>query len=107
MIQGNLLVFCFGFVNSTVMISFAIVHEINSTMITGTVMGFMFTLQALLVAFNDPLIGYLSQTVFINSSNGLLQALNLLPIYLAIACILLVFIKETHCKPTQLNEKAL
>lgn len=95
---GYLQSFAFGFVNSTVIVTFAMIHDINPFILTGTVMGFMFTIQAVLASVNDPLIGFLSERVFHNSSNNLLHALSIILVYLVVAYVLLIFIKETTCK---------
>lgn len=106
-LPGRLQTFLFGFANSTVMLTFAMIYDINPKIITGTVMGFMFTLQAIMTSVNDPLIGYLSEKTFLDPSNNLLHALSIILIYLAIANVLLIFTKETHCKTSAIDKEML
>ena len=103
----GILLFLFGFGASGFFISFAMIREIFPLVLTATVLGFMNTFDSICEAISEPFVGMfldlgwdgtLVNGVHHFSTAGYKWALTLLPIYLTIAFIVLVFIKETHCK---------
>lgn len=103
----GILLFLFGFGASGFFISFAMIREIFPLMLTATVLGFMNTFDSICEAISEPFVGmFLDMGWNGDIVNGIHQfstagyqwALTLLPIYLVIAFIVLLFIKETHCK---------
>ncbi|MBI2785978.1 MAG: MFS transporter [Legionella longbeachae] len=99
--------FLFGFGASGFFISFSMIKEGFPILLTATVLGFMNTFDSICEALTEPLIGVLLDIGWDGHVvNGIHQfsiygyklALLLLPIYLIIALILLVFIKETYCQ---------
>ena len=102
---GSFLLFLFGFFISGFLISFTIIHEINSPLVTATAIGFMNFFNALFGAITDPLVGFvldkgwgreIVQSAFVAKDYEI--ALSFLPIYLLICFGLLFGIKETFCK---------
>jgi MFS family permease len=103
----GILLFLFGFGASGFFISFAMIREIFPLVLTATVLGFMNTFDSICEAISEPFVGMfldlgwngaLVNGVHQFSTAGYKWALTLLPIYLTIAFIVLIFIKETHCK---------
>ena len=103
----SILLFMFGFGASGFFISFAMIRETFPIILTATVLGFMNTFDSICEAISEPFVGMfldwgwrgaISKGVHQFSTNDYKWALTLLPIYLIIAFIVLVFIKETHCK---------
>lgn len=101
------LLFLFGFGASGFFISFAMIRETFPGWLTATVLGFMNTFDSICEAVSEPCVGLLVDLswngtivdgVHQFSTSGYKIALTLLPVYLIIACVVLVFIKETHCK---------
>jgi sugar phosphate permease len=98
--------FLFGIGASSFFLCFAMVRELHSLILTGTVLGFMNTFDSICEAVTEPFIGKLldlhwagiyenGARVFSISDYHL--SLLALPVYLGIALILLVFIEETYC----------
>lgn len=101
------LLFLFGFGASGFFISFAMIREIFPLILTATVLGFMNTFDSICEAISEPFVGiFLDATWGGALQNGVHQfstvgykwALSLLPLYLIIAFIVLMFIQETYCK---------
>lgn len=97
----------FGFGASGFFISFAMIREIFPLALTATVLGFMNTFDSICEAISEPFVGiFLDMTwtgalhngVHQFSASGYRLALSLLPIYLLIAFIVLLFIQETYCQ---------
>jgi MFS family permease len=103
----SLLLFLFGFGASGFFISFAMIREIFPLLLTATVLGFMNTFDSICEAISEPFVGvFLDMTwngvlhdgVHHFSTLGYKLALSLLPLYLIVAFVVLLFIQETHCK---------
>ncbi len=103
----SILLFMFGFGASGFFISFAMIRETFPIILTATVLGFMNTFDSICEAVSEPFVGLfldwgwsgaISNGVNQFSTSGYKWALTLLPIYLIIAFIDLVFIKETNCR---------
>lgn len=99
--------FGFGFFISSFMISFTVIHEYNLPIVTATAIGLMNTFNALLGAISDSIIGkfldlnfsgQIKNTIHHYSVRDYQISLTTLPVYLAIAFLLLLLTKETHCK---------
>lgn len=104
--------FMFGLGASGFFISFSMIKEGFPLMLAATVLGFMNTFDSICEALTEPLVGiFLDYGWEGNIMNGIHQfsvygyqvALILLPIYLIIAVILLIFIKETNCQNFERN----
>jgi len=100
--------FLLGISLSTFLISFTVIREYNSPLVTGTAIGIMNTFNALFVAIANPLIGKLldlgwdgrlKEGAHAFSVENYQLALITLPLYCLVGWILLYFIKETNCKP--------
>ena len=98
--------FFFGFGTSGFFTSFAMIRELFPIMLAGTVLGIMNTFDSVCEALFEPLVGaFLDLTwrgevidgIHHFSTSGYRVALMLLPCSLAIALVLLFFIKETYC----------
>lgn len=105
MIDGYL--FLFGLGASGFFISFAMIREGFPLILSATVLGFMNTFDSICEAVSEPIVGvFLDMTWDGKLQNGVHYfsihayklSLLLLPIYLIIALVILVFIKETNCK---------
>lgn len=103
------LLFIFGFSISSFLLCFTMIREINMPILAATAIGFMNAFDALLGAFSDPLTGQfldsawdgkLIEGVRIFSVSAYKTAFLTLPAYLIIALVMLMKIKETHCKPS-------
>jgi sugar phosphate permease len=101
------LLFLFGFGASGFFISFAMIREIFPLLLTATVLGFMNTFDSICEALSEPFVGvFLDMTwdgvilegVHHFSTQGYRLALSLLPCYLIVAFVVLLFIEETYCK---------
>jgi MFS family permease len=101
------LLFLFGFGASGFFISFAMIRELFPLFFTATVLGFMNTFDSVCEAISEPFVGIfldlswdgrVQDGVHQFSSYGYKMALTLLPLYLIVAFIVLIFIKETYCK---------
>jgi len=100
-----LLLFIFGFGASCFFLCFSMIRELHPLAFTGTVLGFMNTFDSICEAITEPFIGKLldlgwdgtyEQGARSFSINDYHHGLAALSIYLIIALILLIFIKETH-----------
>ncbi len=101
------LLFLFGFSISSFLLCFTMIREITLPVLAGTVIGFMNAFDALFGAFSDPLTGkFLDMTwdgklldgARVFSVESYKIAFLTLPIYLIIALISMLWIKETYCK---------
>lgn len=108
----NTLLLIFGLGASGFFISFAMIREVFPIALVATVLGFMNTFDTICEALTEPLVGALldltakgpalSQVVHF-STQGYHWALALLPVYLVVALLILVFIKETNCQSLHLD----
>lgn len=105
----SLLLFFFGFFISSFLLCFTMIREITIPLLAATAIGFMNAFDALFGAFSDPLtgkfldLGWNGQLVNgarIFSVSAYKLAFITLPAYLLISLLLLIPIKETHCKPS-------
>jgi MFS family permease len=103
------LLFLFGFSISSFLLCFTMIREISLPILAATAIGFMNAFDALLGAFSDPLTGKfldlgwdgkLVDGVRVFSVGNYKAAFLTLPIYLIISLLMLLRIKETHCKPS-------
>lgn len=103
----NMTLFIFGLAASCFFLCFSMIKELHHLMIAGTVIGFMNSFDSLWEAVSEPLIGRLldlrwngamSQGARAFKEQDYQWALTTLIIYLSIALVLLLFIKETHCQ---------
>lgn len=106
------LLFCFGFGASGFFTSFAMIREVFPILLAATVLGFMNTFDSICEALSEPLVGFaldstwngtVVQGVHQFSTHGYQLALSILPIYLVISAVLLLFIKETYCQTYESN----
>ncbi len=102
--------FLFGFGASGFFISFSMIKEGFPIILTATVLGFMNTFDTICEALTEPFVGILldagwdgalSQGIHQFTTPGYQRALLILPVYLVIALMLLIFIKETNCKNSE------
>jgi MFS family permease len=110
----NFLLFLFGFAISSFLLCFTMIREISLPLLAATAIGFMNAFDALFGAFSDPLTGKFLDLAWdgaivegarVFSTSAYQWAFLTLPIYLLISLVLVMRIKETHCKsiyPTQL-----
>lgn len=103
------LLFLFGFAISSFLLCFTMIREIHSPIFAATAIGFMNAFDAFFGAFSDPLTGRfldlgwdgrLVEGARVFSVQNYKLAFLTLPVYLAIAIISLLRIKETHSKPS-------
>lgn len=103
----NLLLFCFGLGASCFFLCFSMIREIHLLIFAATVLGFMNMFDSIWEAFSEPFIGKLLDIGWQgNMANGARVfslhdyhvALSVLPIYFAVALLVLIFIKETYCR---------
>lgn len=108
----SILLFCFGFGASGFFTSFAMIREVFPILLAATVLGFMNTFDSICEALSEPLVGFaldstwngaVVQGVHQFSTHGYQLALSILPIYLVISAVLLLFIKETYCQTYESN----
>ncbi len=102
-----LLLFFMGFFISSFLLSFTVIREINYPVVTATAIGFMNTFNAIMGSITDPIVGKMldmqwdgamHQGARVFSVGNYRYALSLLPIYLIVGFIMLLFVKETNCK---------
>lgn len=102
------LLFLFGFSISSFLLSFTMIREITLVALAATAIGFMNAFDALFGAFSDPLTGKfldmswdgrLVEGARVFSVEAYKTAFLTLPVFLVIALLSLLLIKETHCKP--------
>lgn len=105
----SFLLFFFGFSISSFLLCFTMIREITLPILAATAIGFMNAFDALFGAFSDPLTGLFLDIgwdgTLVNGARAFsVQAYKwaflTLPAYLIIAILLLLRIKETHCKPS-------
>lgn len=101
------LLFIFGFGSGCYFLCFAMIRELNSLALAATVIGFMNTFDTIMEAFTHPLIGVVLDKYWsgqmlqgsrVFSLNDYHAALFILPAYLVLGLILLIFVKETYCQ---------
>lgn len=106
--------FLFGLGASGFFISFSMIKEGFPLLLTATVLGFMNTFDSICEALTEPLVGILldlgwdggvGNGIHQFSVHGYQMALLLLPLYLVVALILLIFIEETNCQTIERNWK--
>jgi MFS family permease len=104
-----LLLFLFGFSISSFLLCFTMIREISLPILAATAIGFMNAFDALFGAVSDPLTGKfldlgwngkLVEGARVFSVGAYKAAFLTLPVYLIIALLSLVRIKETYCKPS-------
>lgn len=105
----SVFLFLFGFFISSFLLCFTMIKEINPAFLSATAIGLMNAFDALFGAISDPLTGKLLDMQWggkllegarIFSLQAYQTAFLLLPIYLSFALLILLKIKETHCKPS-------
>lgn len=101
------LLFLFGFSISSFLLCFTMIREISLPVLAATAIGFMNAFDALFGAFSDPLTGKfldmgwdgtIREGARVFSVEAYQAAFITLPVYLIIALISLIWIKETYCK---------
>ncbi len=106
------LLFLFGFSISSFLLCFTMIREINLPILAATAIGFMNAFDALLGALSDPLTGKFLDSVWdgrlvegarVFSVSAYKTAFLTLPVFLILSLISMIWIKETHCKPTHPN----
>jgi len=104
------LLFLFGFAMSSFLLCFTMIREITLPALAATVIGFMNAFNALFGAISDPLTGKFLDLTWngkivdgarIFSVESYKIAFITLPIYLIIALISMIWIKETNCKTSK------
>lgn len=99
--------FIFGFFSSGFLPSYALIREIHSRHICGTVMGFMNTLNNIGGALLPPAIGLVLDHYWQGQTLNNLRiypiadyhlALTILPVCMIVALLLLPFLPETYCR---------
>ena len=109
--MSMLLFFLLGFFTSAQIISYPLIAESNSPALTGTAEGIA---SALIMAggFTQPFFGWLldvrwDHTIVnalpIYSKNDYLLAMSIMPIAFVLAILVVFKIKETYCKPKEIN----
>ncbi len=104
-----ILLFTFGITSSGFLTSFSIMREIVPKRMSGVALGFMNMMNMVGGALSQPLIGALLvaySTVLTHghhhhalySAHDFTRALSCLPVTIALALLLLPFIKETYCR---------
>lgn len=105
--QLIVLLFCFGLGASGFFTCFAMIREVFPILLAATVLGFMNTFDSICEALSEPLVGWVLD---LNWSGAIVQgvhqfsihsyqiALSLMPVYLAVSLLLLIFIEETYCQ---------
>lgn len=108
------IMFCYGFSNSGLVVSYAISGEINPARQTGATIAFTNMASVFLGTCCQPLIGYLLVYYWSGVKNNLgvpiydahayKNAMIFLPVMLLMAILVALFIKETNCKKGGVNE---
>lgn len=102
----NILLFSFGFFSSGFLPSYSIAREINPNHVNATALGFMNMMNMIGGAIGQPLVGWLldltwsgklEKGIRVYTNTNFEIALTILPLSLALAFIVLLFIKETYC----------
>jgi len=100
----TIMLFVFGFFIGAFMLAFTIGKETNSPLLTATVVAMINSCDALLTAITEPFIGKILDLnwdgkivagVHHFQTSSYHMGLSVLPIYLFLACILLMWVKET------------
>ena len=98
------LMFVFGFGTGAFMLGFAVGRDINPVSMAATIIGLINTGDAIFGAISEPLVGkildinwagHLHNGARVFSLHNYHIALSLLPLYLCIALVLILFIKDT------------
>ena len=100
----GILMFSLGFCSSGFVLAFAIARENNRSEMAGTAIGFINTLNTLLPAGFQVLIGKVldnTSSTEVFSLTNYQTALIVIPIGLFVALLSLIFIKETYCQPKE------
>lgn len=104
------LLFIFGFSISSFLLCFTMLREINPPILAATAVGFMNAFDAFFGAFSDPLTGkfldlnwtgLMIDGARVFSVTAYKLAFLTIPVYLVIALLSLVGIKETYCKSVE------
>lgn len=104
----------FGFGASGFFTSFAMIRELFPVFLVATVLGIMNTFDSVCEALFEPFVGalldYTWRGGFVNgihqfSLDGYHLALLVLPLSLALSLMMLLFIKETHCRTFEERER--
>jgi MFS family permease len=104
---GSLL-FLFGFSTGAFMLGFALGRELNKLSVAATIIALINTGDVIVSAFTEPLIGKLLDegwngkivaNIHYFSVTEYRYALTLLPCYILLSIILLIFIRESHPSP--------
>lgn len=105
----SMLLFLFGFSISCSLLCFTMIREISAPAIAATAIGFMNAFSALFGAFSDPVAGKILDMQWKGAMVGGARifsvdtyqiAFIMIPVYLVIALLSLLKIKETYCKPS-------
>ncbi len=120
-LEGSLMVgavlFLFGFFSAGFLPAFSIIKEISCQKNCATALSFMNMMNMIGVALVQPFIGELLDKFWLASNPGenlttniaertyeashYVSAISILPIGIGVAIILLPFIKETYCTPSE------
>jgi len=97
------LLLSFGTSLAGFLLCFSMVREVNPLILAGTVLGFMNAFDAAMSAITDPLIGYIldygkKAPIETFSTYDFTAGITTLLVYLGIAVVLLIKLKETHCQ---------
>ena len=105
--------FLFGIANTGVVVNYALSTEINPHRVAGTSLAIANMMSIMIGAAFQPLIGYLmdifasTHTTLVNglpySGADLQKSMLILPISLGFALVCAFFIRETHCKPLEMQ----
>ncbi len=105
------LLFIFGFSTGAFMLGFVLGRELNKLVVAATVMALINTGDVIFSALTEPLIGRLLDSrhegVVITQTFSVADyhyALSVVPIYILLSLILLLFIRETHGKQKEQAE---
>ncbi len=107
------IMFLFGIANTGVVVNYALSTEINPHRVAGTSLAIANMMSILIGAAFQPLIGYLMDIFALGhvvlegglpyNSADLQKSMMILPISLVFAFICTFFIRETHCKPLEVQ----
>jgi sugar phosphate permease len=100
----GVLMFALGFCSSGFVIAFAVVRENNRTVIAGTAIGFINTLNTLFPAGFQVIIGKVldsTSNTLVFSLENYQKALLTIPAGLILSFLTLTLLKETYCKPKE------
>lgn len=103
-----ILLFGFGFSISGFLLSFTMIREINALAYAATALGFMNAFNAIIGASADPFAGKILDLVWsghveagvrIFSASNFRYAFAIIPLYLILSLVLLIFVKDKHGLP--------